>query len=121
MFMKPIQKYVDSLINEEAMTGYNVRYPVSTVAYIGEKIFPHGFTSDTNTLSLKEINDASLVVRLAPPEDIAKFINAAEDAIKAATKDGRDNLARDLTIRKAIAQVALIYADVLGKFTDVQQ
>jgi hypothetical protein len=111
-----LEKYIDGLISEEAMTGFNVRYPVSTVSYIGEKIFPHGFTSDTTTLSIKEINDTTLIVRLAPPEDIVKFINAVEDAIKVAQKDGRDNAVKDLSIRLFIAKVALLHADALGKF-----
>lgn len=73
----------------------------------GKKLFPLGFTSDTTTLSPKEILDVVKIVALADPILIQTYINQAQDAIGTVTSLGQTNRAADLQIRIAIAKNAL--------------
>lgn len=106
-------------LNEEGLTGYNITKSAPLFAVIGEKIFPHGFTPDATSLTQKEIFDAVLVVKSANPDDIAKFINSASDALVLARKDNVLNKIADLEIRLFIANMALGLADVMGKYNIV--
>jgi hypothetical protein len=73
----------------------------------GKRIFPFGFTSDTTTLSPKEILDVVKIVALADPTHIKIYLDQAQDNLGTATSLGQTNRAADLQIRIAIAKNAL--------------
>lgn len=73
----------------------------------GKKLFPLGFTSDTTTLSPKEILDVVKIIALADPILIQTYINQAQDTLGTVTSLGQTNRAADLQIRIAIAKNAL--------------
>jgi predicted Zn-dependent peptidase len=76
----------------------------------GKKIFPQAFTTDTTTLTPKEVLDVVKIVALAEPSYIKTFINQAEDSLATAEKLGQMNRADDIKIRIAIAKNALLIA-----------
>ena len=74
---------------------------------LGRKLFPLGFTTDTTTLSPKEVLDVVHIVSLANPTYIKTYIDQAQDTLGTVTSLGQTNRAADLLIRIAIAKNAL--------------
>ena len=79
-----------------------------------KRLFPHSFTTDTTTLSPKEVLDVVHIVAMADPLYIKTFINQAEDAMNTFEKLGQTNRVNDLKIRIGICKNALIIADKRG-------
>lgn len=83
----------------------------------GEKIFPHGFTTDTTLLSPKEIQDVIVFMsETGNPDHVAKYIKQTEDNLATVEKQGQKNRVEDLKIRLAIAYAALSMCDRLGRY-----
>jgi len=79
-----------------------------------KRLFPHSFTTDTTTLSPKEVLDVVQIVALADPLYIKTYINQAEDALATFEKLGQTNRVNDLRIRIGICKNALLIADKRG-------
>lgn len=79
-----------------------------------KRLFPQAFTTDTTTLSPKEVLDVVHIVSLADPLYIKTFINQAEDAMNTFEKLGQTNRVNDLKIRIGICKNALLIADKRG-------
>lgn len=82
----------------------------------GEKVFPHGFTSDTTTLSPKEITDAIIYMSTVEPRLLNAYLNQLEDNISTITDLKQAHRLADLKIRQFMASFALTNADKLGQF-----
>lgn len=83
-----------------------------------EKVFQKGFTSDTTTLSPKEIADQVIHMTTVEPRLLDLYIKQAEDNAEYFEKVGQKNRVADLKIRLAMAKLALASADYLGKFSE---
>jgi len=84
----------------------------------GEKIFPHGFVSDTTLLTPKEIQDVIVFMsETGNPRLISNYIKQTEDNLATVEKLGQKNRVQDLKIRLGITYAALALCDRLGKYT----
>jgi len=84
----------------------------------GEKIFPHGTSSDLTLATPKEIQD--LIVFMSEtgnPRLISNYIKQTEDNLATVEKLGQKNRVQDLKIRLGITYAALALCDRLGKYT----
>lgn len=81
-----------------------------------EKVFPHGFTSDTTMLTPKEIGDTIVFMTTVEPRLIKAYLNQLEDAIATVIELKQTHRLADLKIRQFIASVALSKNDFLGQF-----
>ena len=80
-----------------------------------EKVFPHGFTSDTTMLSPKEIGDAIVYMTIVEPRLLKAYLNQLEDAIATVVELKQTHRLADLKIRQFMASVALAKNDFLAQ------
>lgn len=120
--MSKYQDLANYLLNETTSPAHyvGVSSPSTTQDLrddYGEKIFPHAFTTDTTTLSPKEIQDVIVFMsETGNPDLIVKFIKQTEDNLATVEKLGQKNRVEDLKIRLAIAYAGLALCDRLGKY-----
>lgn len=73
----------------------------------GEKVLPHGFTSDTTLLSDKEIEDAIIVMAQSSIRLLKSYRNQLEDTLATVEKLGQKNRVKDIKIRLYMVDEAL--------------
>lgn len=81
-----------------------------------EKVFPHGFTSDTTVLTPKEIIDTIVFMTSVEPRLLRGYVNQVEDNIETLKELKQMNRVADLQIRLFMANFALENTDFLSKY-----